>query len=196
MNGNGSLLSALKCAAVAILLAACGAWSSSVLLPSFPGRFDLFFPIPFAVLCTLLFMRTKIAPLAAFLMCFVWYLALLVANFVGMGRHDYRLPGCVGSLVGAIGLLLCAAISNRSLFSIKHFVIGALIASIAGLSFASWTQMYYAFDLNRGPAGAPPPPIHAFAIWQAMIGTYLYALCTQVISKEVAQPAVGTSTKY
>jgi hypothetical protein len=38
-------------------------------------------------------------------------------------------------------------------------------------------------------------PILAFAIWQAAMGTYLYALCTQVVRKRVAQPVMEPSAK-
>jgi hypothetical protein len=107
-------------------------------------------------------------------MVVVWQIAFGIAHFLGMDRADYRLPGCVGGLVGALGLVLCVSIGERSLFSVKHFIIGALVGSFSGLSFASWTQLDYATDLNRGPMAGPPTPMNAFAIWQAAVGTYLY----------------------
>jgi hypothetical protein len=72
----------------------------------------------------------------------------------------------------------------------KYFVIGALLGSISGLSFASWTQLYYATDLNLGPMAGPPTPIIAFAIWQASVGTYLYWICLHAKQSSVAKNTV------
>jgi hypothetical protein len=178
MNGNDAQLFGLKCIAGAILFALCGGLSAALLqqFPSVPGDLYYLFPIPFAALCTLLFMRKPKGLLVAVLMVTVWPVAFAVAFEVGAERADYRLPGCVGGLVGALGLVLCASICHRSFLSLKYLAIAALIGSTFGLAFSSWTRLYYATDLNRGPSANQLAPMYAFAIWQACVGTYLYGL--------------------
>ena len=119
-------------------------------------------------------MRTPEAILAIPLMNVVWLTSLLAAVSLGMSNPDNHIePGCIGGLIGGVGLVLCAAICYRSLFSLKYFLIGALLGSLAGISFLPWTQ---AFDPNRGTGHGP---MIAFAIWEAAMGTYLYVLCSQ-----------------
>ena len=52
-----SLLAGLKVVSIAVLFAGSGALSSYWLLPNFPDRLGFLFPLPFALLCTVLFMR-------------------------------------------------------------------------------------------------------------------------------------------
>jgi hypothetical protein len=179
MSGNDLLLSGLKCAAVAILFAICGGWSASRCFPYFPpdslvGLLDLF-PVPFAVLCIVLFLH-KVRAVCAAPMPIVWLVAYSVADFLGTVRRGDFVPGCVGGLVGGLGLVLCVSIGNRASFSLMRLTVGGLVGSISGWSFAPWVHAYYAYDLNRGPLAGPPTPGYAFAIWQFAMGTYLYGL--------------------
>ena len=143
MSGNDLLLCGLKCAAVAILFAVCGGWSASLCFPQFPptnldGLLGLY-PVPFAVLCIVLFLR-NVRAVCAVPMPIVWLVAYGVANFLGMDSQDDLLPGCVGGLVGGLGLVLCVSVGQSPFFSVKRFAIGALVGSISGLSFAPWVQ--------------------------------------------------------
>jgi hypothetical protein len=180
MNERDPRLIGLKSAAAAMVFALCGGSSSVALLPHFPDvhvGFLLIFSLPFAAVCVLLFMRTGAGVMAGLLMSLVvWPVSFMAANAVGIERIDDRLPGCVGGLVGALGLALCASIGNRSFLSAKYLAICAVIGSTAGLAFASWLKLYYATDINRGPMANPPVPMVAFAIWQTSVGTYLYAI--------------------
>ena len=174
---NDLLLKGLKCAAVAILFAACGGWSALFCLPHFPdgpGSLPYLFPVPFTLLCAILFLPS-VQALCALPMPVVWLIAYFAANFAGMSSGDARLPGCVGGLVGALGLVLCVSIGYPP-FWLKRFAVGGLVGLISALPFASWVQAYHATDFNRGPAANPPAPTYAFAIWQASMGTYLYLL--------------------
>jgi hypothetical protein len=192
MSGNDLLLRGLKCAAVAILFAVSGRLSASLCLPHFPdGPHGLFylFPVPFALLCIVLFMRS-VQAVCALPIPMIWLLAYWAANFIGTASGDDLLPGFVGGLVGALGLVLCVSIGHPP-FSFKRFAIGALVGLISGLSFASWVEAYHATDVNRGPLAGPPTPIHAFAIWQASMGTYLYVLS---LTKQNSGALYGWST--
>jgi hypothetical protein len=122
MNGNVPLLSVLKCAAVAILFAACGALSSYWLLPDFPDHFESIFPHPFAFFCTVVFMRKAEAVLAIASTEIVWLISSFVAHAVGMWTYLSPLPGFVGGATGGLGLVLCAVICHPSLFSLKRRV--------------------------------------------------------------------------
>lgn len=167
---KNSILSGLRPASVAVLLALSGAGSSSVLLPNFPNHCDILFPLPFAVLCAGLFMRSLRVALAIPLMLAVWLVSFWVANCCAMSPHSGLLPGCLGGFLGGWGLVFCAAICYRSLFAIQYLVIGAIVSSLAGIAFLPWVQR---FD----PNATRSVPISAFAVWEAAMGICLYFLC-------------------
>ena len=180
MNEN-SLLAGLKIISVAILFAACGALSSFWLLPHFPDRWDFLFPLPFALLSTVLFMRKAAAVFAIALTDIVWLVSSFTAFAAGMASHLSPLPGFVGGSIGGLGLLLCAVICHPSVFSLKRVAYAGLIGSIAGLAFVPWTQIYIEQHegANLERVFAKTVPIQAFAIWQAAMGTYLYVIFRQ-----------------
>jgi hypothetical protein len=184
-----SLLAGLKVVSIAVLFAASGAFSSYFLLSDFPDRFEFIFPLPFALLCTVLFMRKAEAVFAIALVDIIWLISSFAANAVGMWIPLSPLPGFVGGSIGGLGLVLCAVVCHPSLFSLKRAAYGSLIGSIAGLAFAPWTQIYmvqhYGDNINR--VFPKTVPILAFAIWQAAVGTYLYLISRNAGYKRVVQ---------
>ena len=191
----------LQIVAVTILFAACGALSSIPELSTFPNRFDPIFPIPFALLCALLWMRSIIGAFAFSLMIVVWLTSSSAAFFVGMSSHSFLHPGVVGGLPGSLGLVLCAAICYPSLFSLRHFAIGALVGSLAGLAFEPWSKAYMSAVGSSAPRG--DPPWAAFALWETAVGTYLYAICARRMRRphdgdphEEPQQVDGTQTLF
>ena len=167
----------LRYVGVAAMFALCGYWSAAwFIASSFPYRLGWMafgLPIPFAVLCVLLFVRTAWGALLIPLMDAAWYLA-----YCGAVLTDERIRGngsplsaCAGGLVGGIGVMLSAAIFRRSLLSIKHLILLAVIGGISALPLGLcmsavvpiWPQTIW-----RG-----------FAIWQAAVGTYLYVICSR-----------------
>jgi hypothetical protein len=158
---------------VALTFAVTGALSSQ-LLP-FHGSFDIWRlcvpPVPFALLSALLFLRTPKAVLIVPLNVAVW----LVAYFTVMlpapfkPRVSVYLLMLAGGLVGGVGLVLCAAIHHHDLLGWRYLVAGGLIGGLAALPF--------------GVCPCSPPVescfLYSFAIWQAAVGTYLYAICTR-----------------
>ena len=168
----------LKVVAVAFLFAACGALSSYWLLPDFPDRWELLFPLPFALLCTVVFMRKAEAVLAIALAEMVWLISSFAAHALGMWTNLSPLPGFGGGLVGGLGLVVFAAICHPYMSSLKRLAYGGLIGSLTGLAFTPWTHIYmvqhYGSNINR--AFPKTVPILAFAVWQAAMGTYLYVI--------------------
>jgi hypothetical protein len=182
----------LRYIAVALLFAACGYWSAAYLLgDKFPVYMPMMLPVPFALLCALLFLHTVRVIIAAPLVIAVWPVAFWTAKFVGMSRGgDDVTPACVGGLIGGLGSVLCASIGCEKLISIRPLFGGSLIGAISALPFSPWLNLFYS-NLNGPP---PPPPFAAFAIWQAVVGTYLYAICTHANKKEVQSEASNVET--
>jgi hypothetical protein len=127
--------------------------------------------------CALLFLRTVRLIFAAALIILVWPIAFAVADFFGMEFGDVMSPACVGGLIGGLGLVLCVSICQRRVFSPKYLLGGAVVGFVSALSFAPWLKSFYS-NINGYPS--QPLLLLAFAIWQAAVGTYLYAICTHV----------------
>ena len=179
---------ALRYGGVAVTFAICGAGSSILLLA--PDRDGFLYaiipkllPVPFALLCTLLFLRMWRALFAIPLIAAVWFVAKFtaVSLAVRLGTVGDREAVCVGGLIGGLGLVLCVSTCYGRLLSPKYLFCGAVIGCFSALSFAPWLRTTY-------PNSDGPDPLFllAFAIWQAAVGTYLYAICTA--ANQEAQP--------
>ena len=180
----------LRYVGVALLFAICGTMSATHLLSSGwePTQVHMMFAVPFALLCAVLFLRTGRIILAAPLMIAVWVAACVAATWTGMARaQDVFSPVYVGGIVGGLGLVLCASICYWRLILPKYLFGGAVIGAVSALPFAPWLRLYTS-HLNSPP---PTPPLLAFAIWQAAVGTYLYAICTEASEKK--WPAESTT---
>jgi hypothetical protein len=88
------------------------------------------------------------------------------------------LPGCLGGLIGGLGLVLCVGTCYRRLLSPRYLLRGAAIGTLAALPFALWAWLFMRQDY--GSRNVAP---FAFAIWQAAMGRYLYAICTDADKK-------------
>ena len=182
MNGTGvetkpnsdSIPLPVTYATVAASFAICGAISAAFLLSGFPDHLCIWFPIPFAVFCGLLCMRTLFLLLP--IVWLVWIVSNLAAFVVGFSGWPPA-PGCVGGLLGALGLMFCTAACHKQLFSRKYFIRAAVIGTLGGIPFTPWVSFYLS-NMTVDHASASKPPLLAFAIWQGAIGTYLYAICT------------------
>lgn len=169
----------LTYSAVAASFAICGALSAAFLLSGFPDHFCFWFPIPFALLCSLLFMRTL---LLTPIMWVVWNISYLTAFVVGFSGWPPA-PGCAGGLLGALGLMFCSAVCRKELFASKYFIRAAVIGTLGGIPFIRWVSFYLS-KMTVDHANASKPPLLAFAIWQAAVGTYLYAISTSSRSEQ------------
>jgi hypothetical protein len=174
---------------VLILFALCGAGSAVVSFDRFPeGSF--IFPFPFALLCAVLFLRRSRQGQRAFfvvpLIMTVWYLSYFSAFTLGMGLPVYvglvnsAIACIVGGLVGGAGLVLCASLCSSGLASTRYIALGATLGICSAFSFL---PRLYHYEMNLSQ-GFPKTPIFAFALWEAVMGTFLYATCTLVIDRE------------
>ncbi len=142
---------------VALLFALCF-WVISRLLGDYvwvPG-------IPFALCCALLFFHSWRAVFAVPLMAAL-YVASVWVFFLTPKAFDFHYY--VSGVVGGVGLVLCAAICYPRLLSPRCLCGGGALGAISALAFARWSDST------------------STAIWQAVVGTYLYAICTGVNGK-------------
>jgi hypothetical protein len=73
--------------------------------------------------------------------------------------------------------MFCSAVCHKELFSSKYFIRAAGIGTFGGIPFTSCVS-FYLTKVAINHANALKPPLLASAIWQAAIGTYLYAIST------------------
>ena len=176
---------ASKYVVVAVLFALCGGWSAQFPMPEHFGWMNCVLPLPFAVLCAMLFMRTSKAALAVTFMVAVWLAAYLTAMAVGMlaGHQEHLIPVGMGGFIGGLGVALSASVCHRRLLSPTWLLAAALTGCAAALPFGFWLRSYY---LTLNSPDDPLQPLrlrYAFAIWQGAVGTYLYAVCTRAKEK-------------
>ncbi len=136
-------------------------------------------PVPFALLCALLFWCSIRAVLIVPAIIAIWIVAYMGAMAAGTemgiiyGAVGSYLPMCLGGLIGGFGLALCAAIFRGH--PRWRQIAGACITGlISALPFGLWLA-----SLNSHLNGPKDPlqPLrlkYAFAIWQAAVGTYFY----------------------
>jgi len=106
----------------------------------------------------------------------VWPVASKAAILVGMGAPGgvFLAPVC-GGFIGGVGLVLCAATCHGRLFTRKYIFRGAAVGSFSAQAFGPWSSLYDS-NLNSPPYNRDPTLLFAFAVWQAAVGTYLYAI--------------------
>ncbi|MGA7926082.1 MAG: hypothetical protein WCA20_08805 [Candidatus Sulfotelmatobacter sp.] len=171
--------------AVALLFALC----SVVCVPHFLSEFpflpslsDRMLPLPFALLCAVLFLRTWRLIFAVPLMFGVWFVSVGVGFYVGVIVARYSLsllPGCAGGLIGGVGLVLCVATCYPRLFSWRQLLRGAAVGAVGAFPFTFWVAKYFDSNSSSATVVARPLLLCAFVIWQVTVGTYLYAICTE-----------------
>ncbi len=165
----------LALAGVAALFACCGAGSALFVWRyrhvAAPG---LVYPLSFPLLCALLFIRTRRALLACPLMIVAGCVAVTVTAYlvlVMLGFHiaSSVIPVSAGGAVCGVGLTLSCAVQYRQLLSRSRLLGAALVGGLAALPFSTVVV----------PFGRPEPDLAvlASAIWEAAVGTYLYANC-------------------
>jgi hypothetical protein len=179
---------------VALLFAICGACSEFFLTTphsAFPNGTGML-PIPFALLCAILFLRQWRAIIAVPLMVVVWAVASLAAtNLFEATGGRFLAFGCAG-FIGGFGLVLCVATCHGRLLARKYIFGGQVIGAVSALAFVPSVSAEFphqsAFRLT--PHCAILDHLHlansvdawtvvllfAYAIWQAAVGTYLYKI--------------------
>jgi len=161
---------------VAALFVSCGAGSAL-----FVWRFGhlaasgLVYPFSFPLLCALLFMRTRRAFLACSLMIAAEGVAVCVTVCLGLAAmglkiESWAIPVFAGGATAGVGVTLSCAVPYRQLLSRSRLLGAALVGGLAALPFSTVAI----------PFGRPDQRLVALAlaIWEAAVGTYLYAICT------------------
>jgi hypothetical protein len=144
---------------VALLFALCFCVISRLL-----GDYGWVPGIPFALCCALLFLHSRRAVFAVPLMAAL-YIASVWVFFLTPKAFD--LHYYISGLVGGVGLVLCAAICYPRLLSPRYLCCGGALGAICVLPFERWSVST------------------STAIWQAFVGTYLYAICTRINRKAI-----------
>jgi hypothetical protein len=169
-----------------------GAWSASLCERSITpdGATLLLIPLPFAVPAAVLLLRSWRAALAAPLFVVVWLVAYGCAH---LGLVTF-LPMLIGGLVGALGLALSCRLAlalywgagRPAGFTSENLRAAAILGCVAALPFqirlssrgmgitaATWEFRELAI---------------CFAVWQALVGSYLYWLCARSLDGASAAP--------
>ena len=173
---------ALRCLLVAALFAVCGAFSARF----FPEGGDkpeiCVVPIPFAVLCALLFRRGAKTLLFVPLMLVTWLAAQETARVVGMmtAVDDRFTAVAVGGCIGGLGVALSVSIWERRLLSHPYLFLAAVVGGASALPFGAWVKNYRLAVTSSNWQYYELQPFrlrYSFAIWQAAVGAYLYIAC-------------------
>ena len=121
--------------------------------------------LPFAILAAILCVRPALRmPAVAILLCLVWTGAFWVAVAL-----DHTIPHanmCAAGLVGGLGVAASTAIGCRKLIHIRPLLLLAAAGAVAAVPF----------QLPLFTQGSDMDMAGAFAIWQAVVGTLLYAM--------------------
>ncbi len=164
LSTNSSLL---KAAGVAILFAITGAGSN------FIGGGETFrsylIGIPFALVAALLLPYTpRHKAVMGVSVSLVWIVAFYTALEMDPLHRPYLQMSCAG-FVGGAGVTLAAQVGRWMHIGWRTVLIGALAGSLAALPFC-WNF------------SATDNLVVQFAIWQAVVGTFLYLVANKELS--------------
>lgn len=143
---------------IAALFALCGAISAFI----YEGqgvRNWLLFPLPFAILGAMLFVKSR-AVLFVPLCAGVWNAAYQAAYALGSNDGTLLAAFFTGGVIGGLGVTASAGIGWRGFWSARHLLTATIMGGVTGTAF-----------LLPSPLERPIVP---FAIWQAAVGTYLW----------------------
>jgi hypothetical protein len=105
----------------------------------------------------------------------LWPIARLAATGAAMTSGEDYWPMGFGGLIGAWGIAVAIGIAHRQILSRWRSAGAAAVGFVAGLSFGPWLT-YYRLRINSVPDPLQPTMLGcAFAIWQAAVGTYVFA---------------------
>ena len=157
----------LKLILAAVLFAGAGVLSKLLLETALTRTFLGVAPgvLPFAILAAILCVRPALRmPVVAILHCVVWTGAFWVA--IALDRAIPHGNMCVAGFVGGLGVAASTALGCRRLMHIRPLLLLAVAGAIAAVPF-----QLPVFTQGSDAAMAWP-----FAIWQAAVGTLLYAM--------------------
>ena len=127
-------------------------WNSNL------GVDNYLFPVPFALLSTVLFLHSWKVVISLPLNALTWYVALRIACAVDAKTEPYMfmVSLCLAGLIGALGVALSDAICAPKLFQVWPLFVVALIGAASALLGLRW----FIVGITTS--------------WQTAVGTYLY----------------------
>ncbi len=190
----GSVIRELSYVVVWIPFALCGVWSAQV-FPAQDKHPALLFPLPFAGLCAILFLRTSGWRLiwSVSLSLPVYWIAYAVALILAPpSGWLYFPPLCAGGFVGGAGLALSFGLSDRRLLARRLVLRAGAVGALSALGFLAWFVPRMSNGWS-GPQVEPDPGLlrYGFAAWQAGVGTYFYTVCRGATPRNPPSPASG-----
>ena len=147
-----------------------------IALPKLPFNPFFYVPLPFAILSAALFLRTAKAWLAAPLNVAAFPVALGVLAFLDAIAAPFWARMCLAGATGGLLLALADSICHPRLLSQSSLPPAVYIGAIVALPFAAY-ESSWKIDCS-GDFWCTWGLQCSFAIWQASLGTYLYAVCT------------------
>ncbi len=171
---SATVPAALRFLGAAIAFGACGVLSARYCFDNNfvdqPNGGYYLLGLPFALLCTILFMRTQRAAVVLF-MSLTWIVATKMVAFSPYPPSGVLIAG----LAGGLGVTLSASIGCVRLFSPRYLIAGGVVGFISAWPISIWfgAQDYHLYC--------------AFGIWQAAVGTYLYEVCAKVNEKKPSE---------
>ncbi len=127
--------------------------------------------VPFGLLAAYLFVRSwKLWAVVVVLVDLVWIASVRTAFALIADNRTYFAMAVAG-LVGGLGVALATGLGCRSLLSVRCVCAAGIAGTLAALPFGWWVQG----SEKNAFAG-----VTCFAIWQAVVGTTLWARSSPV----------------
>jgi hypothetical protein len=167
----------IKASGVICIFAAAGAGVSRlVTLPV--NDWNVHVGVVFALVCYLLFWRSRrivlVVPLVVLIWIAAFYVTFVIAVENSTGLTKTLVSVLVGGAVGGAGLGICDSIYSKRMAP-RGWVVSTLIGCVAALPFWAWNTVYVS-SLNGGDKSQERILLTiAFAVWWGTMGAYLYA---------------------
>jgi hypothetical protein len=135
--------------------------------------------IPFGLVAAFWLVRPwKLWPVSIVLIDLVWIGSVHTAIALMSDKRTY-LAMAVAGLIGGLGVAIATGIGCRTLLSIPSLAMAAIAGGLAALPFGWWVQG----SEKNAFAG-----VACFAIWQAAVGTTLWARSSPVRERPNTAP--------
>ena len=175
----------LRYVGVVIMFAACGCLSAAI--PAHGQKTMLLLvPIPFALLCARLFPRMRPLVVAVPLIIIAFPIAVVAAQVavaisLAVEMSPTPDPFFVGGFVGGLSVVYFFAACDERLLSSKYVLGGAVVGCLSVLLFESALWFWSRIRIAHVDIAHRDKEMFLLlvAIWQASLGTYLYAICAQ-----------------
>jgi hypothetical protein len=152
---------------------------------------NVYVGVVFALVCYLLFWRSRRILLVAPMIVLIWigafYSTFVITAENVPGLTKTLVSVLVGGAAGGVGLGICDSVYSKRMAP-RGWVMSMLIGCVAALPFWAWNTVYVAnLDYSNKSEERMLLTI-AFAVWWGVMGAYLYASSHARSSK--SQPVI------